>query len=96
VLPAAHPSREQNAASRRTVAWEASSLGLACIVTDDGGLAHGQALHGLAGDLSDEVEVLIEVHYRQPGEFSRRGDDQTGYRGSTMLAAARAFTSAAH
>ena len=53
--------------------------GLACIVTRDRGLVHVQALHGLAGDLSYEVEVLIEVQHRQPGEFSGRSDDQIGY-----------------
>ena len=53
---AARPSHEQK---KRAVAWEASCPGLVCVVTHDGGLVHVQALHGLAGDLSDEVEVLI-------------------------------------
>ena len=39
-------------------------------------LGHAQAFHWLTGDLGDEVEVLIDVQYGQPGEFSRRGDDQ--------------------
>jgi hypothetical protein len=80
---AARPSHEQK---KRAVAWEASCPGLVCVVTHDGGLAHVQALHGLAGDLSDEVEVLINVQNRQPSEFSSRSDDQTGCRRSAMLA----------
>jgi hypothetical protein len=47
---------------------------------------HVQAFQGLAGDLGDEVEVLVEVQHRQPGEFSGRRDDQIGYGRSTMLA----------
>ena len=59
--------------------------GLAWTATHGGSL-HVQALDGLAGDLSDEVEVLIEVQYRQSGQFGSCGDDQIRYRRSTMLA----------
>jgi len=55
---------------------EGSRFGLICAVTRGLGLVHVQALHGLAGDLSDEVEVLIEVQHRQPGEFRSRSNDQ--------------------
>jgi len=54
-------------------------LGLVCTVIRDSGLVHVQAFHGLAGDLSDEVEVLIEVQHGQAGEFGSRGDDQIWY-----------------
>jgi hypothetical protein len=53
-----------------------SCLGPARIVIHDRGRADVQAFHRLTGDLADEVEVLIEVQYGQPGEFSSRGDDQ--------------------
>jgi hypothetical protein len=52
-------------------------------------VVHDQPFHGLTGDVGDEVEVLIEVQYGQPGEFSGRGDDQVRYRTSTMLAPVR-------
>ena len=53
-----------------------SSPSLARIVIGGCRRGHGQAFHGLTGDLGDEVEVLIEVQYGQPGEFSGRRDDQ--------------------
>jgi len=53
-------------------------LGLARIVAH-GGLGYVQTFHGLTGDLGDHVEVLIEVQDRQPGEFSRRSDNQVRY-----------------
>lgn len=56
-----------------------SGLSLARSVIGDGGRGHGQAFHGLTGDLGDEVEVLIDVQDGQPGEFSGRGDDQIRY-----------------
>jgi len=56
-----------------------SGLSLARIVIQGGGRGFDQAFHGLAGELSDEVEVLIKVQYGQPGEFSSRGDDQIRY-----------------
>jgi hypothetical protein len=43
----------------------------------------------LAGDLSDEVEVLVKVQYGQSSEFSSRGDDEIRYRRSTTLAPVR-------
>ena len=55
-----------------------SCLGPARIVIRCG-RADVQAFHGLTGDLGDEVEVLIEVQYGQPGEFGGRGDDQIRY-----------------
>ena len=44
----------------------------------DDGSWHAQAFGRLSGDLGDEVEVLIEVQHREPGEFGRCGDDQIG------------------
>ncbi|MGH3796944.1 MAG: hypothetical protein ACRDSP_18890 [Pseudonocardiaceae bacterium] len=32
-----------------------------------------QPLNGLAGDLRDEFEILVDVQHGQPGEFGRRG-----------------------
>jgi hypothetical protein len=58
---------------------EESWFGLIWIVTQVRRLMHVQAFHGLTGDLGDEVEVLIEVQHRQPGEFSDRSDDQIRY-----------------
>jgi hypothetical protein len=55
-----------------------SDLGPARIVIRRG-RANVQAFHGLTGDPGDEVEVLIEVQYGQPGEFSSSGDDQIRY-----------------
>src|SRR5579863_2874476 len=66
-----------------------SGLSVARIVLQGGGRGFGQAFRGLAGDLGDEVEVLVQVQYGQPGEFSSRGDDQIRYRRSTMLAPVR-------
>jgi hypothetical protein len=56
-----------------------SCLGLARVVVHDGGRGYVQAFHWLTGDLGDEVEVLIKVQHRQPGEFSSRSDDQIRY-----------------
>jgi hypothetical protein len=52
-------------------------------------VGHVQAFHRLAGDLGDEVEVLILVQHGQPGEFSSRGDNQVRYRRSAMLSSVR-------
>jgi hypothetical protein len=56
-----------------------SRLSVARIVIQGGRRGFGQAFHGLAGDLSDEVEVLGKVQYGQFGQFSSRGDDQIRY-----------------
>src|ERR1039458_4980500 len=45
-----------------------------------------QALHGLPGDLGDQVEVLVEMQDGQAAELRRRADDQVGYGGGPMLA----------
>lgn len=41
--------------------------------------------HGLPGDARDQVEVLVTVQHRQPGELGRRGNDEIGNRRLTML-----------
>lgn len=46
------------------------------------------AFHRLAGELSDEVEVLAKVQYGLSSEFSSRGDE-IRYRRSTTLAPVR-------
>ena len=56
-----------------------SGLSLARSVIRDRGRGFDQAFHRLAGELSDEVEVLVKVQYGQSGEFSSRGDDQIRY-----------------
>ena len=61
-----------------------SCFGLICAVTCDLGLVHVQALHRLAGNLSDEVEALIEVQPRQPGEFDLNDEDDEGLGWSTL------------
>jgi hypothetical protein len=40
---------------------------------------NGQALDGLAGDLGDDLEVLVDVQDGQPGQLRGRGDDQVGH-----------------
>ncbi len=35
-----------------------------------------QAFGGLPGDLGDQLEVLVEVQHREPGEFGRRSSEQ--------------------
>jgi hypothetical protein len=47
----------------------------------------GESFHGLAGEFSDEVEVLVEVQDRQAGEFGGRRDQEVGYRGRAVLSA---------
>ncbi len=64
---------------RGSVRNDESGLSLARIVIRDGGRGFDQAFHRLAGELSDEVEVLVKVQYGQSGEFSSRGDDQIRY-----------------
>lgn len=56
-----------------------SSLSLVRTVVRDDGRGYVQVFHGLTGDLRDEIKVLIEVQYGQPGEFSSRSDDQIRY-----------------
>ena len=51
-----------------------------------GSSGRAEALYGLTGDRSYDVEILIEVQDREPGQFRRRGDDQVWHRGSTVLA----------
>jgi hypothetical protein len=41
----------------------------------------------LAGDCGDDLEVLVEVQDRQPGEFGSGGDDQIWNRRCSVLAA---------
>jgi hypothetical protein len=69
--PEAHP--------HLTVRNDKSGPSLARIVIQGGGREFDQTFHGLASDLSDEVEVFIKVQYGQSGEFSSRGDDQIRY-----------------
>ena len=44
-----------------------SSLSLVRTVVRDDGRGYVQVFHGLTGDLRDEIKVLIEVQYGQPG-----------------------------
>jgi len=39
-------------------------------------LGQSQALHGLTGDLGDEVEVLVHVQHGEPGQLRGGGDDE--------------------
>ncbi len=43
------------------------------------GLLHVQVFDGLAGDLCDEVEVLVEMQHCKAGQFRGRRDDQVGH-----------------
>jgi len=44
-----------------------------------------EALEGLAGDLRDELEVLIVVENDEAGTLGRRGDEEVGNRRGAML-----------
>lgn len=46
----------------------------------------GEALDRLAGDIRDDLEILVEVQHGQSGEFGRGGDDQIRDRRSPVLA----------
>ncbi len=37
-----------------------------------------ESFGGLSGDAGDEIQVLVEVQHRQPGQLGRCGDDQIG------------------
>ncbi len=50
------------------------------------GSARRQALDRLAGDVRDDLEVLVKVQHRQPCEFGGSGDDQVRDRGGAVLA----------
>jgi hypothetical protein len=63
--------------SRRAFSARVSALALVMVVISWSGYV--QALGGLTGDLSYDVEILIEVQDREPGELGGRGDDQVGY-----------------
>jgi hypothetical protein len=45
-----------------------------------------EALEGLAGDIGDDVKVLVQVQHCQPGQLGGGRDDQVRDRRSTMLA----------
>ena len=55
------------------------ALGLVCTAIHFSACFHVQALHGLAGDLCDEVKVHVQVQHRQSGQFTSRGDDEIRY-----------------
>src|SRR5262252_2832408 len=51
--------------------------------------AEDQSLHELAGDVSDQLEVLVHVQDREPGKLGRRRDDEVGNGRRSVLAAIR-------
>jgi len=78
------PAQLRQASPRKRAVMHAvrddeSGLSVARLVIQRGRRGFGQAFHGLTGDLSHEVEVLVKVQYSQSGEFSSRGDDQIRY-----------------
>jgi hypothetical protein len=47
-----------------------------------------ESLGGLSGDASDELEVLVEVQNRQPGQLGEGGDEHVGDGRRAVLALA--------
>jgi hypothetical protein len=48
--------------------------------------AGNDPIEGLAGDVGDELEVLVDVEDGQIGQLRGRRDDEVGHRGRAVLA----------
>jgi hypothetical protein len=58
---------------------------------DRGGSAELEALHGLTGDTSDDLEARVQMQDRQPGEIGSRSEDQSRDGRRAVLARSMAY-----